>query len=164
MSVLVCYTEPVFTKRRFFFIRPYVQPCLSKNPKYTFYTIKSSLTLACKYNTVCFTVYIHCISSNCKNQMLDNRTHIVVGIFTGVIFPVIYIWVTMTIFLWPFFVICFKIWLFCFYTMVVTIAASTAYPSEHLISSLFLCCCCVALPLLVFSFRCTIMPSIVFLP
>ena len=30
----------------FFFIHPYVQPCLSKNPKYTFYTIKSSLTLA----------------------------------------------------------------------------------------------------------------------
>jgi hypothetical protein len=30
----------------FFFIRHYVQPCLSKNPKYTFYTIKSSLTLA----------------------------------------------------------------------------------------------------------------------
>jgi hypothetical protein len=30
----------------FFFIRQYVQPCLSKNPKYTFYTIKTSLTLA----------------------------------------------------------------------------------------------------------------------
>jgi hypothetical protein len=30
----------------FFFIRQYVQPCLSKNPKYTFYTIKSSMTLA----------------------------------------------------------------------------------------------------------------------
>ena len=30
----------------FFFIHQYVQPCLSKNPKYTFYTIKSSLTLA----------------------------------------------------------------------------------------------------------------------
>ena len=30
----------------FFFIRQYVQPRLSKNPKYTFYTIKSSLTLA----------------------------------------------------------------------------------------------------------------------
>jgi hypothetical protein len=30
----------------FFFIRQYDQPCLSKNPKYTFYTIKSSLTLA----------------------------------------------------------------------------------------------------------------------
>jgi hypothetical protein len=29
-----------------FFIHQYVQPCLSKNPKYTFYTIKSSLTLA----------------------------------------------------------------------------------------------------------------------
>ena len=29
----------------FFFIHQYVQPCLSKNPKYTFYTIKSSLTL-----------------------------------------------------------------------------------------------------------------------
>ena len=29
----------------FFFIRQYVQSCLSKNPKYTFYTIKSLLTL-----------------------------------------------------------------------------------------------------------------------
>ena len=42
----MCYTEPVFTKRRNFFIHQYVHPCLSKNPKYTFYTIKSSLTLA----------------------------------------------------------------------------------------------------------------------
>ena len=30
----------------FFFIQQDVQPCLSKNPKYTFYTIKSSLALA----------------------------------------------------------------------------------------------------------------------
>jgi hypothetical protein len=30
----------------FFFIHQYVQPCLSKNPKYTLYTIKSSLMLA----------------------------------------------------------------------------------------------------------------------
>jgi hypothetical protein len=30
----------------FFFIHQYVQPCLSKNPKYTFYTKKSLLTLA----------------------------------------------------------------------------------------------------------------------
>ena len=37
-------TGPVFTKRQFFFIRQHVQPCLSKNPKYTFYTIKRSLT------------------------------------------------------------------------------------------------------------------------
>jgi hypothetical protein len=29
-----------------FFLRQYVQPCLLKNPKYTFYTIKSSLKLA----------------------------------------------------------------------------------------------------------------------
>jgi hypothetical protein len=29
-----------------FFLRQYVQPCLLKNPKYTFYTIKSSLQLA----------------------------------------------------------------------------------------------------------------------
>jgi hypothetical protein len=36
----------MFTMRRIFFIRQYVQPYLSKNPKYTFYTIKSSLTLA----------------------------------------------------------------------------------------------------------------------
>ena len=37
----------------FFYIRHYVQPCLSKNPKYTFYTIKSSLTLAyeCYFKT-----------------------------------------------------------------------------------------------------------------
>ena len=28
------------------FIHQYVQPCLSKNPKYTFYTIKNSLKLA----------------------------------------------------------------------------------------------------------------------
>ena len=32
----------------FFFLRQYVQPCLLKNPKYTFYTIKSSLKLAYK--------------------------------------------------------------------------------------------------------------------
>ena len=49
LSVLVCYTEPVFTKRRFFFLRQYVQPCLLRNPKYTFYTIKSSLKLAYQY-------------------------------------------------------------------------------------------------------------------
>jgi hypothetical protein len=30
----------------FFFLRQSVQPCLLKNPKYTFYTIKSSLKLA----------------------------------------------------------------------------------------------------------------------
>ena len=30
----------------FFFLRQYVQPCLLKNPKYTCYTIKSSLKLA----------------------------------------------------------------------------------------------------------------------
>jgi hypothetical protein len=29
-----------------FFIHQYMQPCLSKNPKYTFYEIESSLTLA----------------------------------------------------------------------------------------------------------------------
>ena len=30
----------------FVFLQQYVQPCLLKNPKYTFYTIKSSLKLA----------------------------------------------------------------------------------------------------------------------
>ena len=34
-----------------FFIRQYVQPCLLKNPKYTFYTIKSSLKLAYETGT-----------------------------------------------------------------------------------------------------------------
>ena len=58
----------------FFFLRQYVQPCLLKNPKYTFYTIKSSLKLA--YNRLwmlqmsnfkfhlifcCGMLYIECI-------------------------------------------------------------------------------------------------------
>ena len=72
----MCYTEPVFTKRRFFplrqsigkprvspllslnmmnvrnqpklrrVLRQYVQPCLLKNPKYTFYTIRARLNMA----------------------------------------------------------------------------------------------------------------------
>ena len=36
----------------FFSIHQYVQPCLPKNPKYTFYTKKSSLTLAYKYSNL----------------------------------------------------------------------------------------------------------------
>jgi hypothetical protein len=39
------YTEPVFTKHQIFFYSSICTPCLSKNPKYTFYAIKSSLTL-----------------------------------------------------------------------------------------------------------------------
>ena len=46
----------------FFFIRQYVQPCLSKNPKYTFYTIKSSLTLAY------YCLIKHCLK-HCVYQM-----------------------------------------------------------------------------------------------
>ena len=46
-SLVECVTRNMFTKCvNFFFINQYVQPCLSKNPKYTFDTIKSSLTLA----------------------------------------------------------------------------------------------------------------------
>ena len=30
----MCYTERVYDAHNFFFIRQYVQPCLSKNPKY----------------------------------------------------------------------------------------------------------------------------------
>ena len=47
--VCLCVTWNVFTMRQHFFSHQYVQPCLSKNPKYTFYTIKNSLTLA--FNT-----------------------------------------------------------------------------------------------------------------
>ena len=43
-SLVECVTRNVFTIHR------YVQPCLSKNPKYTFYAIKSSLTLAYYYS------------------------------------------------------------------------------------------------------------------
>jgi hypothetical protein len=34
------------SNEEFFFLRQFVQPCLLKNPKYIFYTIKSSLKLA----------------------------------------------------------------------------------------------------------------------
>ena len=37
---------------KFFFLRQHVQPCLLKNPKYTFYTITSSLKLAYKCKSV----------------------------------------------------------------------------------------------------------------
>jgi hypothetical protein len=46
--IWVCYTERIYNAQNFFLIHQYVQPCLSKNRKYTFYTIKSSLTLAYK--------------------------------------------------------------------------------------------------------------------
>jgi hypothetical protein len=41
-TLLSFFTNPMFTMRQFVFIHQYVQSCLSKNPKYTFYTIKSS--------------------------------------------------------------------------------------------------------------------------
>ena len=47
VSVLYVYNAQII-----FFIRQYVQPCLSKNPKYTFYTIKSSLMLAYKTKNI----------------------------------------------------------------------------------------------------------------
>jgi hypothetical protein len=43
-SVLVCYTERVYKASTIFLWAS----CLSKNPKYRFYAIKSSLTLAYK--------------------------------------------------------------------------------------------------------------------
>ena len=46
-SLVECVSVLVFAKRRKkMYSSVYVQPCLSKNPKYTFYTIMSSLTLA----------------------------------------------------------------------------------------------------------------------
>ena len=42
----MCYTERVYKASKFFLFNSIVQPCLSKNPKYTLYAIKSSLTLA----------------------------------------------------------------------------------------------------------------------
>ena len=44
--VNVLHGTGVYKASIFFYSSVYVQPCLSKNPKYTFYTIKSSLTLA----------------------------------------------------------------------------------------------------------------------
>jgi hypothetical protein len=40
-----------------FFIHQYVQPCLSKNPKYTFYAIKSSLMLTYYCNKLLYPTY-----------------------------------------------------------------------------------------------------------
>jgi hypothetical protein len=44
--VSVLHGTGVYKAWIFFYLSVYVQPCLSKNPKYTCYTIKSSLTLA----------------------------------------------------------------------------------------------------------------------
>ena len=46
---LVCYTERVYKASIFCYSSVYMQPWLSKNPKYICYTIKSSLTLAYQY-------------------------------------------------------------------------------------------------------------------
>ena len=45
----------------FCFLRHYVQPCLLKNPKYTFYTIKSSLKLAYSMSFICSVWLIYLI-------------------------------------------------------------------------------------------------------
>jgi hypothetical protein len=54
-SLVECFSllhgTGVYKASNFFFIHQYVHPCLSKNPKYTFYTIKSSLTLAYEAGT-----------------------------------------------------------------------------------------------------------------
>jgi hypothetical protein len=57
--------------RQFFFIHQYVQPCLSKNPKYTFYTIKSSLTLA--YNNVQYIYNTCALSKHIGNMSMRLR-------------------------------------------------------------------------------------------
>ena len=44
--VSVLHGTGVYKASIFFYSSVYVQPCLSKNPRYTFYTIKSSLTIA----------------------------------------------------------------------------------------------------------------------
>jgi hypothetical protein len=44
--VSVLHGTGVYKVSIFFYLSVYVQPCLSKNPKYTFYAIKSSLMLA----------------------------------------------------------------------------------------------------------------------
>jgi hypothetical protein len=43
--VIVLPGNRILQNVEFFFLRQYVQQCLLKNPKYTFYTIKSSLKL-----------------------------------------------------------------------------------------------------------------------
>ena len=64
----------------FFFLRQYVQPCLLKNPKYTFYTIKSSLKLA-YYDPGFVYVNINIVYRNifyfryfrCQNQLSEAK-------------------------------------------------------------------------------------------
>ena len=57
-----------------FFIHQYVQPCLSKNPKYTFYTIKRSLTLA-------YYIYWTLFSAHCLCYIHIDTTSIVPVLF-----------------------------------------------------------------------------------
>jgi hypothetical protein len=62
----------------FFFIHQYVQPCLSKKPKYTFYTIKSSLTLT--YNKeLCFYLSFFQSAGICCHHICD--THLIFVFF-----------------------------------------------------------------------------------
>ena len=57
----------------FFFLRQYVQPCLLKNPKYTFYTIKSSLKLAYNSNTKNTSSIVYRLSN--KHKIVTENMH-----------------------------------------------------------------------------------------
>ena len=67
----------------FFFLRWYVQPCLLKNPKYTFYAIKSSLKLAYnvefKYYPYVY-AYTHAIWS-CRHNLQGDILYKLISIY-----------------------------------------------------------------------------------
>ena len=57
--VSVIHGTGVYKASIFFYSSVYVQPCLSKNLKHTFNTIKSSLTLAYEWKNMHFTMATH---------------------------------------------------------------------------------------------------------
>ena len=66
--VSVLHGTGVYKASIFFLLRQYVQPCLLKNPKYTFYTTKSSLKLAY--------YLIQVIVASAYNLFLEHALHI----------------------------------------------------------------------------------------
>ena len=101
-----------------------------------------------KYNTVNFTVYFHCIMSNCKNKCLT----------VDPISLLLYnIWQYQS-FLWPTFVFFFKNWLhFVFTRWVLQLEQELPTLPGHLISSSFLFCSHWSS----FSFLCSVLQIIV---
>jgi hypothetical protein len=71
--VCKCVTRNVFSMCRNFFFHQYVKPCLSKNPRYTCFTIKSSLMLTYK-SQMFFFVCLQSILDLCSTLVCQAKS------------------------------------------------------------------------------------------